>query len=126
MVDGGQEPLPEEPQLVEEEFDLSDIMGEQLEAQVGTKEDRLRQLEEQVLPFPSLPFPFLNPRLPLLIWYQVIRSSLGISFIWHAGRITTYPLISPLPPALVLILALTQAKLTQASLIKGLLAWYNG
>ena len=57
VVDGGQEPLPEEPQLVEEEFDLSDIMGEQLEAQVGTQEDRLRQLEEQVLPFPSLPLP---------------------------------------------------------------------
>ena len=48
MVDGGQEPLPEETLVVEEEFDLSDIMGEQLDVQVGTKEERLRQVEEQV------------------------------------------------------------------------------
>lgn len=48
VVDGGQDPLAEEPQLVEEEFDLSDIMGEELDAQLGTKDDRLRQLEEQV------------------------------------------------------------------------------
>ena len=59
-MDGGQDPLPEEPQLVEEEFDLSDIMGEQLEAQTGTKEDRLRQMEEQVFSFPFLSFPFLS------------------------------------------------------------------
>ena len=48
MVDGGQDATIEEPQVVEEEFDLSDIMGEQLDAQLGTKEDRLRQLAEQV------------------------------------------------------------------------------
>lgn len=48
MLDGGQDPLPQETQLVEEEFDLSDIMQEELDAEVVTKEDRLRQLEEQV------------------------------------------------------------------------------
>lgn len=48
MLDGGQDLLPQETQLVEEEFDLSDIMQEELDAEVGTKEDRLRQLEEQV------------------------------------------------------------------------------
>lgn len=48
VIDGGQDPMPEEPEITEEEFDLSDIMNEELEAQVGTKEDRLRQLEEQV------------------------------------------------------------------------------
>ena len=51
VVDGGQDPLPEEPQLVEEEFDLSDIMGEELDARLGTRDDRLRQLEEQVCPW---------------------------------------------------------------------------
>ena len=50
MVDGGEQPLSEEPQLVEEEFDLADILGEELEEEVGSKEDRLRQLEEQVRP----------------------------------------------------------------------------
>lgn len=49
MVDGGEQPLSEEPQLVEEEFDLADILGEELEEEVGSKEDRLRQLAEQVL-----------------------------------------------------------------------------
>ena len=48
VVDGGQDPVAEEAQLVEEEFDLSDILGEELDAEVGTKEDRLRQLAEQV------------------------------------------------------------------------------
>lgn len=48
VIDGGQDPLPEEPEVLEEEFDLSDIMGEELDAEVGTKEDRLRQLAEQV------------------------------------------------------------------------------
>lgn len=48
MLDGGQDFLPVEPPVVDEEFDLSDIMGEQLDSQMGTKEDRLRQLEEQV------------------------------------------------------------------------------
>lgn len=48
VVDGGQDAAPHQIQVEEEEFDLSDIMAEQLEAQVGTKEDRLRQLEEQV------------------------------------------------------------------------------
>lgn len=48
VVDGGQDATSEETQVVEEEFDLSDIMGEQLDAQLGTKEDRLRQLAEQV------------------------------------------------------------------------------
>ena len=48
MIDGGQDPVPDEPQITEEEFDLSDIMGEQLDAQVDTKEERLRQLEKQV------------------------------------------------------------------------------
>ena len=48
VVDGGQNATTEETQVVEEEFDLSDIMGEQLDAQLGTKEDRLRQLAEQV------------------------------------------------------------------------------
>lgn len=47
VVDGGQDAAPHQIQVEEEEFDLSDIMAEQLEAQVGTKEDRLRQLEEQ-------------------------------------------------------------------------------
>ncbi|KAL3148687.1 hypothetical protein ABBQ38_014102 [Trebouxia sp. C0009 RCD-2024] len=47
VVDGGQDATSEETQVVEEEFDLSDIMGEQLDAQLGTKEDRLRQLAEQ-------------------------------------------------------------------------------
>lgn len=48
MIDGGQDPIPDEPQITEEEFDLSDIMGEQLDAQVDTKEERLRQLQNQV------------------------------------------------------------------------------
>lgn len=48
VVDGGQDAASEEAQVVQEEFDLSDIMGEQLDAQLGTKEDRLRQLAEQV------------------------------------------------------------------------------
>ena len=48
VIDGGQDPVPDEPQITEEEFDLSDIMGEQLDAQVDTKEERLRQLEKQV------------------------------------------------------------------------------
>lgn len=52
VLDGGQDPIPLETQLVEEEFDLSDIMQEELDAEVGTKEDRLRQLEEQVGCFP--------------------------------------------------------------------------
>jgi len=43
VIDGGQDPVPDEPQITEEEFDLSDIMGEQLDAQVDTKEERLRQ-----------------------------------------------------------------------------------
>ncbi|KAL3137374.1 hypothetical protein ABBQ32_006902 [Trebouxia sp. C0010 RCD-2024] len=47
VVDGGQDAASEEAQVVQEEFDLSDIMGEQLDAQLGTKEDRLRQLAEQ-------------------------------------------------------------------------------
>lgn len=47
VIDGGQDPVPDEPQITEEEFDLSDIMGEQLDAQVDTKEERLRQLEKQ-------------------------------------------------------------------------------
>ena len=42
-----QDPLSEEPQLVREEFDLSDIMEEELDAQSGTKDDCLRQLEQQ-------------------------------------------------------------------------------
>ncbi len=48
VIDGGQDPVPNEPQITEEEFDLSDIMGEQLDAQVETKEERLQQLEKQV------------------------------------------------------------------------------
>ncbi len=48
VIDGGQDPVPDEPQITEEEFDLSDIMGEQLDAQVETKEERLRQLAKQV------------------------------------------------------------------------------
>jgi len=48
VIDGGQDPVPDEPQITEEEFDLSDIMGEQVDAQVDTKEERLRQLEKQV------------------------------------------------------------------------------
>ncbi len=48
VIDGGQDPVPDEPQITEEEFDLSDIMGEQLDAQVNTKEERLQQLEKQV------------------------------------------------------------------------------
>ena len=40
--------MPEEPEITEEEFDLSDIMGEELDATVETKEDRIRKLEEQV------------------------------------------------------------------------------
>ncbi|KAL0020067.1 hypothetical protein WJX79_001481 [Trebouxia sp. C0005] len=47
VIDGGQDPIPDEPQITEEEFDLSDIMGEQLDAQVDTKEERLRQLQNQ-------------------------------------------------------------------------------
>lgn len=48
VIDGGQDPVPDEPQITEEEFDLSDIMGEQLDARIDTKEDRLRQLEKEV------------------------------------------------------------------------------
>lgn len=48
MIDGGQEPLSQEPLVVNEEFDLSDIMGEQLDSRLGSKEDRLRQIQEQV------------------------------------------------------------------------------
>ena len=40
--------MPEEPEITEEEFDLSDIMGEELDATVETKEDRIRKLEAQV------------------------------------------------------------------------------
>ena len=47
MVDGGETPLSEEPELIEE-FDLADVLGEQLDEEVGTKEERLRQLAEQV------------------------------------------------------------------------------
>lgn len=56
VVDGGEEPLLEElPQI--EEFDLADILGEHLEERVDTKEDRLRQLAEQVC---SLPCDFVH------------------------------------------------------------------
>ncbi len=48
VIGGGQDPVPDEAQITEEEFDLSDIMGEQLDAQVNTKEERLQQLEKQV------------------------------------------------------------------------------
>ncbi|KAL0035526.1 hypothetical protein WJX77_010582 [Trebouxia sp. C0004] len=47
VIDGGHEPVPDEPQITEEEFELSDIMGEQLDAQVDTQEERLRQLEKE-------------------------------------------------------------------------------
>ena len=47
MVDGGEDPLPLEAE-VEEEFDLADILGEQVHEQAMTQQDRLRQLAEQV------------------------------------------------------------------------------
>lgn len=47
MVDGGEIPLSEEPPVIEE-FDLADILGQQVEEQADSKEDRLRQLAEQV------------------------------------------------------------------------------
>lgn len=47
MADGGQEPLPLENE-VEEEFDLADILGQQVDEQAMTQQDRLRQLAEQV------------------------------------------------------------------------------
>ena len=47
MIDGGEDPLPAESE-VKEEFDLADILGEQLDKQTITQQDRLRQLAEQV------------------------------------------------------------------------------
>ena len=48
VVDGGQKPLAQEPPIVNEEFDLSDVLGEQLDSHLETKEERLRQLQQQV------------------------------------------------------------------------------
>ena len=48
VTDGGQEAGPQEPEVAEEEFDLADIMGEQLDAHLETKQDKLRHLAEQV------------------------------------------------------------------------------
>ena len=64
VIDGGQEPLQQEPEIVDEEFDLSDIMGEQLDSQLGSKEDRLRQLQEQVSALTSNVLTALNVTCP--------------------------------------------------------------
>ncbi|KAK9818342.1 hypothetical protein WJX72_010973 [[Myrmecia] bisecta] len=50
LVDGGEEPT-EEPapeEIVEEEFDLADILNEEVEAAGGTKEDLLKQVDQQL------------------------------------------------------------------------------
>ena len=50
LVDGGEEVAPQAP--VEEEFDLSDILAEEVSAAPGSKEELLRRadLELQVRP----------------------------------------------------------------------------
>lgn len=47
LVDGGEDVAPEAP--VEEEFDLSDILAEEVSAAPGSKEDLLRRADQELL-----------------------------------------------------------------------------
>ena len=46
LVDGGETAVQPEQQEIEEEFDLSDIMGEQVGSSLST-EERLKQIEQE-------------------------------------------------------------------------------
>ena len=52
LVPGGEEPEPEMEEMVEEEFDLSDILGEEVEGEAAMSKEQLaakieRELEEE-------------------------------------------------------------------------------
>ena len=48
MVESSEASSPAEEATIEEEFDLSDIMSEEVEGGVSSKESKLREIEEQL------------------------------------------------------------------------------
>lgn len=48
LVDGGMDPPAQEEIIEEEEFDLSDLMGEEIDSGIPSKEDLLKQAEKEI------------------------------------------------------------------------------
>ncbi|KAK3285885.1 hypothetical protein CYMTET_6527 [Cymbomonas tetramitiformis] len=48
LVDGGIDPPAQEEMIEEEEFDLSDLMGEEIDSGIPSKEDLIKQAEKEI------------------------------------------------------------------------------
>ena len=80
LVDSGEAVMQPEQQDIEEEFDLSDIMGEQVGSSLST-EERLKQIEQEEQ---------VRVGLPRLMDWQMNQQSVAMSHVGQPAGLLSY------------------------------------